>query len=120
MAEQTNGRCCPFECDAPQRHVHEFLGSAHLAELEEDPHNHRFAGVSSQAILIGGGQHVHKLLTNTDFYEDHYHAICEITGPAIPVSAERHVHFVEGTTTTVDGHAHAFILATLIENPIGD
>jgi len=28
-----------------QTHVHEVVGSVRLAELEEDPHNHRFAGL---------------------------------------------------------------------------
>ena len=35
-----------------QSHVHEFLGSTRLAELEEEPHNHRFAGVSCEAICF--------------------------------------------------------------------
>ena len=33
-----------------QKHVHEFVGSVRLAELNsDDVHNHRFAGVSGQA-----------------------------------------------------------------------
>jgi len=103
-----------------QAHVHEFLGSTKIAEREEDPHNHRFAGVTGEAIPISGGSHIHKLETNTDFYENHFHIVRDKTGPAIPVGDGRHVHFVEGETTVNDGHRHEFIFATLIENPIGD
>jgi hypothetical protein len=106
--------------DESQTHVHEFLGSTRLAELEEDPHNHRFAGVSGEAIPIGNYQHVHEIKTRTDFYEDHFHEICVRSEPAIPVGDGKHVHFVSGMTTEVDDHRHEFVFATLIENPIGD
>lgn len=107
-------------CDEDsQTHVHEFLGSTRLAELEEEPHNHRFAGVSFEVIPIGNNKHVHEIKTNTDFYEDHFHEICVRTEHNIPVGDGRHVHFVPGTTTEVDDHYHYFIFATLIENPIG-
>jgi hypothetical protein len=101
-----------------QTHVHEFLGSTRLAELNEDPHNHRFAGVSDEAIPMGCS-HVHNIFTNTDFFEDHFHEICIQSGPAICVSDEKHVHFVWGITTEEDEHVHKFVFATLIENPIG-
>lgn len=104
------------ECQA---HVHEFLGSTKLAELEEDPHNHRFAGISGEAISIGNHQHIHEIVTRTDFYEDHFHEICVRSGPAICVGDEKHVHFVCGVTTVVDDHEHCFVFATLIEDPIG-
>ncbi len=106
-------------CDQRQTHVHEFLGSTRLAELEEEPHNHRFAGVSGQAIPTGNRQHYHIIETNTDFF-DHFHRIRVRTGPAIPVGEGRHVHFVMGVTTRNDGHVHEFIFATLIEAPIFD
>ncbi|CUH94699.1 hypothetical protein P22_0765 [Propionispora sp. 2/2-37] len=102
-----------------QTHVHEFLGSTRLAELEEDPHNHRFAGVSDEVIPIGNCQHIHEIRTKTDFYEDHFHEICVRSGPAVFVDEDRHVHFVCGTTTEVEDHEHDFIFATLIEDPIG-
>ena len=111
-------KCCDHHPD-PQTHVHEFLGSVKLAELQEDPHNHRFAGVTEQVILIPGG-HIHKLNTRTDFYEDHFHFINDTTGPAIPVGDGRHVHFVTGNTNMEENHFHEFRFATLIENPIGD
>ncbi|KAJ53606.1 hypothetical protein BD780_001278 [Clostridium tetanomorphum] len=101
-----------------QSHVHEYLGSTRIAEIGEDPHNHRFAGVTSQAIPYGNS-HIHRLLGNSDFYEDHLHEVGATTGPAIPVGKGRHVHFVSGTTTLNDNHVHQFIFATLIENPIG-
>lgn len=102
-----------------QRHVHEFLGSTQIAEIRTDPHNHRFAGVSGQAIPIPGGNHVHQIRTRTDFYEDHFHKIIDVTGPAIRVG-DRHVHFVDGNTTINEGHSHEYRFATLIDDPIGD
>ena len=94
----------------PTSHVHEFLGSTRLAELDEDPHNHRFAGVTGEAICVPGS-HVHEIIARTDFF-DHFHVIKVTTGPAIPVGKGRHVHFVCGTTTCNDGHVHKFIFAT--------
>ena len=108
-----------------QRHVHEFVGSVRLAELRtDDVHNHRFAGVSGQAIPCkdsnGRESHIHRIVTRTDFFNDHFHEINVFTGPAIPVGKGRHVHFVYALTRERDGHRHAFIVATLIENPIGE
>ncbi|MDF2505440.1 YmaF family protein [Clostridium sp.] len=106
-------------CKRNQTHDHEFLGSTMLAELEEDPHNHRFAGVSGPAIQVTGG-HVHKIKARTDFYENHYHEIVATSGLPIDVGNGRHVHFVEAETTEEDDHYHNLIFATLIENPISD
>lgn len=103
-----------------QKHVHEFVGSVRLAELNsDDVHNHRFAGVSGQAIPCKGS-HIHRIATRTDFFNDHFHIIDVFTGPAIHVGKDRHIHFVYAVTRESDGHRHAFIVATLIENPIGD
>ncbi|RAV19974.1 YmaF family protein [Paenibacillus contaminans] len=101
-----------------QRHVHEFEGSTKLAEEGEDRHNHRFAGVTGQAIRVGKS-HVHEIdLTNTDFL-DHFHNLKKIrTGPAIPVGNGKHVHFVSGQTTINDEHRHPFNFATLIQKPL--
>jgi hypothetical protein len=90
-----------------------------LAELQSDPHNHRFATVSGPEIRSGMNDHVHEVEFRTDFYEDHYHEFCGRTGGAIP-TGDRHVHFLQRVTTTVDNHQHEFRVATLIENPIGD
>ncbi|KAI4452904.1 metalloprotease m41 ftsh [Holotrichia oblita] len=103
-----------------QRHTHEYLGSVKIAEATEDPHNHRFAGVTGQAIPLSGGSHYHRLEDKTDFYEDHFHIVCDKTGPAIFVGNGKHIHFVEGNTTTNDQHHHQYQFATLIDNPIGD
>lgn len=100
-------------------HVHEFLGSTMLAELREDPHNHRFAGVSGQTVKVRGG-HVHVIKARTDFYEDHFHEFIATSGLQKEVGDGRHVHFVEATTTEAEGHRHNLILATLIENPISE
>lgn len=102
-----------------QTHVHEFLDNVEIAERQVDPHNHRFAGVSSEAIIVPGG-HVHEILTKTDFYENHFHEVGVRTGLQKPVENGRHVHFAQRTTTLNDGHNHDFQFATLIENPIGD
>jgi len=103
-----------------QTHVHEFEGSVKIAEAGEDPHNHRFAGVTGEAIQMSDRNHFHKLSVNTDFYEEHFHMIIDKTGPAIDVGNGKHVHLVKGRTTVNDGHRHEFIFTTLIEDPIGD
>lgn len=107
------------ESEEEQRHVHEVQGSVEIAEPEEEPHNHRFATVTGEAIPIGNGDHIHKVKFRTDFYEDHYHEFCGKTGGAIQVG-DRHVHFLESVTTENDGHRHEFRVATLIDNPIGE
>ncbi len=101
-----------------QKHVHEVLGSVEIAEREEDPHNHRFATVSGEAIPCGG-DHFHEVKFRTDFYENHFHEFCGKTSGAIPVG-DRHVHFLESVTTENDGHRHEFRVGTLIDNPIGE
>lgn len=104
------------QCYQKQRHTHEFLGSTKLAEIQEDPHNHRFAGVTGEAIRYGRS-HYHKLETNTDFF-DHYHEVINRTSLAIPVGDGKHVHLVKGETTENDGHKHCYIFATLIDRPL--
>ncbi|KEI98324.1 hypothetical protein G4W71_06280 [Clostridium botulinum] len=37
-------------CKEMQTHVHEFLDSTRLAQIQTEPHDHHFAGVSGQAI----------------------------------------------------------------------
>ena len=100
-----------------QTHVHEFEGSTFIAEKEDEPHNHRFAGVTSEVIPYGDS-HVHALLTNTDFFTDHHHEVGLRTGPAILVAPCKHVHFVHGKTTVNDEHFHKFTFATQIEDPL--
>ncbi|MFC0211392.1 YmaF family protein [Paenibacillus chartarius] len=101
-----------------QTHVHEFTGSTKLAEEGEDRHNHRFAGVTGEAIPFGKS-HIHEIdLSRTDFV-DHFHKLKKIrTGPAIPVGNGKHVHFVTGKTTLNEGHRHPFNFATLIQKPL--
>jgi hypothetical protein len=103
-----------------QRHNHEIQGSVEIAEPQEDPHNHRFATVSGEAIPYGQGNHYHDVAFHTDFYEDHFHEFCGRTSGAIPVGGNRHVHFLESVTSVNDGHRHEFRVATLIEDPIGE
>ena len=106
-----------WNCDEKQRHVHEVLGSVEIAEAQEDPHNHRFATVSGEAIPVGT-DHYHEVKFRTDFYEDHFHEFCGRTTCAIEVG-DRHVHFLESVTSENDGHRHNFRAATLINDPIG-
>lgn len=120
--------CCLKKCrnsssqdnDCDQRHVHEILGSVMIAERVEDPHNHRFATVSGQAIPIGNGDHVHEVEFRTDFYEEHFHLFKGRSGGMIPVGDGRHVHFATAQTTLNDGHRHEFRVAALINDPIGE
>lgn len=100
-----------------QTHVHEFLGSTKLAEQGNDKHNHRFAGVTGQAIRRGKS-HVHIIRTNTDFLNHHHRLQRIVTGPAIPVGNGKHIHFVTGQTTLNDGHVHNFNFGTLIDKPL--
>ena len=94
--------CCQQrKCNHSQRHVHEVIGSVQIAEPGTDPHNHRFATVSGEAMPTGTGDHVHEICFRTDFYEEH-------------------VHFAEAMTDREDGHCHRFRVASLIDNPIGD
>ncbi len=86
-----------------------------MAEEEEDRHNHRFAGVTGEAIPRGNS-HFHEIKTNTDFL-DHHEVIIR-TGPAIPVGKGKHVHFVDGMTTVDDDHDHDLVFATLIDRPL--
>lgn len=102
-------------CKDKQRHVHEVLGSVKIAG--EDPHSHRFAAVTEEAIPYGGNDHIHEVCFRTDFYDDHYHEFKGRTGCAIKVDENRHVHYIESVTSMDDGHRHAFEAATLIENP---
>lgn len=104
-----------------QGHVHEVIGSVRIFDEDGEAHNHRFVGMTGEPIPVDGGtNHVHNLITKTDFYEDHFHDIRVRLGRAIRVSNNRHVHFVYATTELSDGHRHEFIVATLIEDPIGE
>lgn len=114
----SNCNCC-HSSSKEQRHVHEVLGSVEIAERTEDPHNHRFATVSGQAIPTGNNNHVHEVRFRTDFYENHFHEFKGRTTGAIRVG-DRHVHFLESVTTVNDGHRHKFRVGTLIDNPIED
>lgn len=100
-----------------QEHVHEILGSVEIAEPEEEPHNHRFATVSGEAIRVGM-DHYHEVAFRTDFFDDHFHTFSGRTSGAIRVG-DRHVHFLQSVTSENDGHRHRFRFATLIDNPIG-
>lgn len=98
-------------------HVHEITGSTQIAERCEDPHNHRFATVSGEAIPYMGS-HVHEIKFHTDTYDGHEHEFRGTTSRAIPVGDGRHVHFAKAVTTLEDGHSHEFRVASLIDNPI--
>ena len=108
-----------FNNKEQQRHVHEVQGSVRIAEIPEDPHNHRFATVSSQAILRPNGDHYHIVRFRTDFYEDHFHTFVGRTGGAIDVG-DRHVHFLQSVTDESEDHVHEFRLSTFMNDLIGE
>jgi YmaF family len=109
------------KCRRIRRHVHEVQGSTLITTENGQPHNHRFAGVTGDAIPINNGtDHIHKLETITDTFDEHHHCIKVWVGRAIPVGDGRHVHFVYAKTECADGHVHKFRVATLIDDPIGD
>lgn len=114
----TNGNAANC-CRPPQQHVHEVLGSTFIAERCQDPHNHRFATVSGEAIACMGS-HVHNITFRTDAYDGHWHEFSGTSSLAIPVGDGRHVHFAKAETTLSDGHVHTFRVASLIDNPIED
>jgi hypothetical protein len=100
-----------------QTHVHEIEGSTFIAEQEDEPHNHRFAGVTSEVIPYGDS-HVHEILIPTDFFTDHHHEVGVRTGPAIIVGSHKHIHFVYGKTTVEDEHFHKYVFVTQIQDPL--
>lgn len=112
--------CCLAKC-SKQRHVHEILGSTVFSELKSEPHNHRFATVSGEAIPLYDNcslkDHVHKVSFGTDFHKNHYHEFSGTTGPAIDVGGGRHVHYLESITSKNNSHKHFFRTASAIENP---
>lgn len=96
-------------------HVHEYEASTLLSEKKGGPrHNHRFAGVTGEAIEIEGGHHIHKYHTNTNTFQTHHHFLSGCTGPEIKLPEGKHTHFAEGATTIDDKHCHKYEFATLI------
>jgi hypothetical protein len=85
-----------------QTHTHEFTASTELALRNDLRHNHRFAGVTGEAIPVGD-THIHKIKVNTTFVLGHFHEVIVKTGPARTVNhcgrPDLHIHFVEGETT---------------------
>lgn len=64
-------------CKKRQRHVHEVVGNVKIYNEKGESHNHRFVGMTGEAVSVRNGKsHIHYLDTTTDFYEDHYHNIC--------------------------------------------
>ena len=118
----TSGSWSGSNTSKDQRHVHEFEGSTEFAEWGCDRHNHRFAGVSGEAIGCGRN-HYHCIRTRTDTTEGHFHEICERTGPAVYLNngcGTKHIHFFEGKTSRNDDHSHCYSCATLIADPTGE
>lgn len=114
MTTNNRNRNEDFECND---HVHEVTGSTSFVDERcEEPHNHRFATISSTAIRTGNS-HVHEVEFTTDTHENHEHEFCGRTSTAIAVGQNRHTHFLQGRTTRNDGHTHEFRTTALIENP---
>ena len=120
-------RVWPAECEQKpkpkppaQTHTHEFLASTELALQGDLRHNHRFAGVTGEAIPVGDN-HIHRIKVRTAFEVGHFHEIIVKTGPGITVNPDAppceqvHIHFVEGETT-INGavlHDHDVKFTTL-------
>lgn len=97
-----------------QSHTHEYLGGTEVGEMQREPHIHRVAGISSEVIPVSGG-HVHKIISNTTFDDEHIHHLKLRTGLQVNIGDNKHVHFVKGVTTLDDGHTHNFEFTTLIQ-----
>ncbi|MCL2322207.1 MAG: YmaF family protein [Oscillospiraceae bacterium] len=113
---------CPASNLPQQSHDHEFTASTFFAESCEScvnrlRHNHRFSGVTSEAIPLSCDDHKHAIFINTDSY-GHHHEVGVETGPAIDVGHGKHIHFVCGETTLDDFHVHGFQFVTAIQNPL--
>lgn len=78
-----------------QTHTHEFLGSTKLSVEGESRHNHRFSRVTSQAIPLRNGNHIHEILVNTDFDFANLHQLIVETGLGISIGNRPHIHFVK-------------------------
>jgi len=103
-----------------KEHVHEYTGSAELAAPTTNLlHNHRFSGITGEAVQLPDGNHVHNLHSATDFTRGHFHTIDDKTGPAIPMGDGKHVHYAKGESSHDAEHLHAFKFATLIDDPTG-
>ncbi len=102
--------------DEVQDHTHEFLGSVEVSGKRE-PHIHKFAGVTGQAIPMGNNNHYHFLKSGTDNFDDHSHELADSTGPAIHVGNDTHVHYLKGRTDSSEGHVHNYRFITQIETP---
>lgn len=96
-----------------QSHTHEFLGNAMISEATRDPHNHRLSGISSEAISAPGG-HIHEIVGNTGFDNNHLHRFSLRSSLQIPVGDNRHIHLIKGVSTIDDGHSHNIEISTLI------
>lgn len=96
-----------------QSHTHEFLGNAMISLAKRDPHNHRLAGISSEAIPAPGG-HIHEIVGNTSFDDNHLHRFSLTSSLQIPVGDNRHIHLIKGVSTADDGHSHNVEISTLI------
>ena len=86
-------------------HVHQFSAETDSAKIGNSHHDHYLSGVTGKAIIIGDGNHIHRLTTQT-VLGDHQHDIDLYTGPAIPTKGGRHVHKVLGESETSRNHAH--------------
>lgn len=95
---------------ARQLHTHEFQGSTFATGACAA---HRFAGVSSEAIVLPDGGHVHTVCSNTT-YNGHFHVLELQTSRAIETCDGQHVHFIRGEASVNEGHSHIVQAATMI------
>lgn len=108
-----------YQCNyEKQKHVHELTGSTRIFHECQECHNHRFSGVSGEAMYTRDKcDHYHEVKLRTDFADGHYHEFCGKSSGAIDVGNGKHVHFIKAFTQEADGHKHKFQVATLIDSP---
>lgn len=61
-------------CKKQQKHVHEVLGSVKIYDEKGECHNHRFAGMTGEAVSVRSGKsHIHYVYAKTEISDGHRH-----------------------------------------------
>ena len=61
-------------CKKRQKHVHEVLGSVKIYDEKGECHNHRFTGMTGEAVSVRNGKsHIHYVYAKTEISDGHRH-----------------------------------------------
>ena len=61
-------------CKKRQKHVHEVLGSVKIYDEKGECHNHRFAGMTGEAVSVRNGKsHIHYVYAKNEISDGHRH-----------------------------------------------